>query len=91
MAGNGLLYSSRTSGTGLDEAVTLMSEDCVPDEVYEETVKWFSERELVDLTVAIISINGWNRLSVAFRRTAGTYRTAGADVTYQLSSMTNRK
>jgi alkylhydroperoxidase family enzyme len=34
----------------------------------------FSEKEIVDLTLAVVTINGWNRLSVAFRVTAGSYR-----------------
>ncbi len=85
-------YSARErAALAWTEAVTLISKDHVPDEVYEEAVKCFSERELVDLTVAVISINGWNRLSIAFRRTAGTYRTPGADVTYQAGSMANQR
>ena len=55
------------------EAVTLVSKTHVPDEVYEIARKEFSEEELVDLTLAIVAINGWNRFSVAFRTPAGTY------------------
>ncbi len=44
-----------------------MSVDHVPDDVYEETCKQFSEEELVYLTLAVISINGWNRLAISFR------------------------
>jgi AhpD family alkylhydroperoxidase len=51
------------------EAVTRVSENHVPDEVYEEVRKHFSEKELVDLTAAVIVINGWNRASIAFRAT----------------------
>jgi AhpD family alkylhydroperoxidase len=51
------------------EAVTLVSEDHVPDEVYESARRVFSEKELVDLTVAVIAINAWNRASIAFRVT----------------------
>ena len=40
----------------------------MPDEVYEEARKQFSEKELIDLTVAIITINGWNRVSIATPR-----------------------
>ncbi|WP_133138778.1 carboxymuconolactone decarboxylase family protein [Legionella genomosp. 1] len=50
------------------EAITLLSETHAPDEVYEELLKHFSEKEAVDLTVAIITINGWNRLAVGFRK-----------------------
>lgn len=55
------------------EAVTLIAEDEVSDEVYEEVRRHFDEKSLVDLTVAIIAINGWNRLNVAFRTTIGNY------------------
>jgi AhpD family alkylhydroperoxidase len=56
------------------EAVTLVAETHVPDEVYEEARKQFTEKELVDLTVAVIAINGWNRLNVSFRTVAGDYK-----------------
>ena len=49
------------------EAVTLVADSHVPDEVYEEARKHFSEKELVDLTLAIVTINGWNRIAVGFR------------------------
>jgi alkylhydroperoxidase family enzyme len=49
------------------EAVTLVSVDHVPDEVYEETRRHFTEEELVYLTLAVVSINGWNRLAISFR------------------------
>ncbi|HEX7118230.1 MAG TPA: carboxymuconolactone decarboxylase family protein [Longimicrobiales bacterium] len=56
------------------ETVTLVSEHGVPDEVYDEARKHFSEKELVDLTMAVVAINGWNRLSVAFRPAVGDYQ-----------------
>jgi AhpD family alkylhydroperoxidase len=49
------------------EAVTLVADGHVPDEVYETARKQFSEKELVDLTVAIVTINGWNRIAIATR------------------------
>ncbi len=49
------------------EALTEMAGDGVSDELYERARRVFSELELVNLTMAIIAINGWNRLSVAFR------------------------
>lgn len=56
------------------EALTQLSATHdVPDEVYEQARAQFSEKELVDLTLAIIAINGWNRLNVAFRSTVGDY------------------
>jgi alkylhydroperoxidase family enzyme len=45
----------------------------VPDEVYEQARAQFSETELVNLTLAVIAINGWNRLNIAFRTTPGSY------------------
>ncbi len=56
------------------EAVTLVHETNVPDDVYEEARRQFSEEELVNLTWAIVTINGWNRVSVAFRAQPGLYR-----------------
>jgi AhpD family alkylhydroperoxidase len=56
------------------EAVTLIAMDHVPDEVYESVRPHFSEKELVDLTMAVIAINAWNRLAVAFRSTPGSYQ-----------------
>jgi len=50
------------------EAVTLLSETHAPDEVYQEVVKHFDEKETVDLTMAIITINAWNRIAVSFRK-----------------------
>jgi AhpD family alkylhydroperoxidase len=58
------------------EAVTLVGESHVPDDVYAMARGQFSERELVDLTMAVIAINGWNRLAVSFRTEAGTYSPA---------------
>ncbi len=56
------------------ESVTTVSQTGVPDQVYEEARKQFSEKELVDLTMAVIAINDWNRLNVAFRTVPGTYQ-----------------
>lgn len=56
------------------EAVTLVGETHVPDDVYEEARAHFSEEELVNLTWAIVVINGWNRMSVAFRSMPGNHR-----------------
>jgi len=56
------------------EAVTLVSQDPLPDDLYAEARAHFSEKALVDLTLAIIAINGWNRLSVSFHTVPGTYQ-----------------
>src|SRR5512142_640356 len=49
------------------EAVTRVGDTHVPDDVYQAARDQFSEVELVNLTMAIIAINGWNRLEVGFR------------------------
>ncbi|MEO8519851.1 MAG: carboxymuconolactone decarboxylase family protein [Acidobacteriota bacterium] len=56
------------------EAVTLVSVDHVPDEVYELARQHFDEKDLVALTAAIVAINGWNRLAVAFRTVPGKFQ-----------------
>jgi AhpD family alkylhydroperoxidase len=56
------------------EAVSLVADNEVSDDVYEEALKYFSEKELVDLTLAIVAINGWNRLNVSFRTVPGDYQ-----------------
>lgn len=60
------------------EAVTRVSESHVPDEVYEKARKQFNEKELADLTMAVATINAWNRLAVAARTVPGLYRPAHA-------------
>jgi len=56
------------------EAVTLVSQTRVPEEVYDEVKQQFSESDIVNLTVAVTTINTFNRLNVAFRTEAGGYR-----------------
>lgn len=56
------------------EAVTLVNVDQVPDEVYELARQQFGEQELVDLTLTIVTINGWNRLAIAFRTVPGSFQ-----------------
>ena len=46
----------------------------MPDSVYEETRRHFSEQEVADLTLAVVAIHGWNRISIAFRVVPGTYQ-----------------
>ena len=55
------------------EAVTKLEKKNVPDDVYEEGLRQFSEEELIDLTLAVIGINSWNRINIAFRTPAGDY------------------
>ena len=56
------------------EAVTRVSEGHVPDEVYERAREQFTEKELVDLTMAVVVINGWNRLAISTRAVPGSYQ-----------------
>ena len=58
----------------LTDAVTLIGEGHVPDAVYERAAESFSAEELVNLTLAIITINGWNRLAITFRFVPGEYQ-----------------
>ncbi len=59
------------------DAVTFVSEGHVPDALYAEVRKAFAEKELADLTLAIATINAWNRLSIASRLPPGSYEPAG--------------
>ena len=59
------------------EAITLITDGFVPDRLYDIARGQSSEKELVDLTMAIVAINGWNRLSVAFRTKPGKYQPRG--------------
>lgn len=56
------------------EAVTLISATHVPDEIYERVRPFFSPEELLNLTMAVVAINGWNRLAISFRSEPGTYQ-----------------
>jgi len=60
------------------EAVTLVSQTHVPDSVYEELKKHFSEKEIVDLTLIAGMINLWNRLAISLRALPGRYKSAKA-------------
>lgn len=55
------------------EAVTLVAQSEISDTLYEKVLKQFSEKELLALNMAIIAINGWNRLAIPFQKEAGTY------------------
>jgi len=58
------------------EAVTLIADEHVPDDVYEQARQHFSDGELAKLTLAIVSINAWNRFGIAFRAEPGHYQPA---------------
>lgn len=65
-------YNDREKAAlAIAEAVT----DCnVPDSIYNEAKKQFSDVEMIDLTIAITTINTWNRINKAFARPAGSYK-----------------
>jgi AhpD family alkylhydroperoxidase len=56
------------------EAVTRIADTHAPDDVFQEVRRQFDDKELVDLTLAIVSINGWNRLAIGFRMPPGDYQ-----------------
>jgi AhpD family alkylhydroperoxidase len=56
------------------EALTLISETHVPDEIYERVRPHFTDAELINLTLGIVVINGWNRIAISFRAVPGTYQ-----------------
>jgi AhpD family alkylhydroperoxidase len=60
------------------ETVTLVSQTHVPDEAFARVREHFSDEELVNLTTAIVAINGWNRFGVAFRPAPGVYKAQSA-------------
>ena len=68
-------YSERErAALAWTDAVTRVSETHVPDEVFVEVCRHLSEEELVDLTLAVVAINGWNRIAISFRPDVGTYQ-----------------
>lgn len=68
-------YSERErAALAWTEILTNIAGKEVPDALYTEARRHFSEQELVDLSLAIIAINGWNRLSISFCTEAGTYQ-----------------
>ena len=72
-------YSDRErAALAWTEALTRIAETHAPDDVYEEARRHFSERELVDLSLAIAAINAWNRLAIGFRADAGSYKPAAS-------------
>jgi len=67
-------YSERErAALGWTEGVTLIAERHAPEDVYERATKQFTPEEMVNLTMAIITINAWNRLSIAFGAVPGSY------------------
>jgi alkylhydroperoxidase family enzyme len=83
MPGGGVEWGSKlltprcgsSAAAAVDEAAyRFITEGRAPDEVYAEVRKEFGEEELVNLSLAIIRINGWNRLAIGFRKIPGEYQ-----------------
>ena len=69
------LYSDRErAALAWAEAVTRLEDQQVPDAVYDMARRQFGEAELTQLTLAIVAINGWNRLSIPFHIAPGNYK-----------------
>ena len=69
------LYSARErAALEWTESLTLVAEDHVPDHVFALAREHFSEEELVNLSLAVVAINGWNRLMIGFRAEVGGYQ-----------------
>ena len=64
------------AGLAWVEAITLVSQTHVPDEVYDEARRYFSEKEIFDLTFIASTINAWNRIAIASRTPPGSYTPA---------------
>jgi AhpD family alkylhydroperoxidase len=68
-------YSDRErAALAWTESVTLIAKGHVPDGVYQTVLRQFSEKEIADLTLAVATINAWNRLAIAMRSTPGAYQ-----------------
>ena len=73
------LYTDRErAALAWTEAVTLVSQTRVPDDVYEEVRSQFSEEDLVKLTVAVATINASNRIAISFRAVHPVHRAHAA-------------
>ena len=77
----GSLYSERErAALAWAEAVTRLKDGNVPDEVYDQASSEFSEDELIELTMAVIAINTYNRINIAFKTPAGDYQSGQWEV-----------
>lgn len=72
--------SRERAALAFTETVTELGRAGVPDAAFEEARRHFTELELVNLTMAIIAINAWNRLAVTFRTEPGSYQPRPARV-----------
>jgi AhpD family alkylhydroperoxidase len=68
-------YSERErAALAWTEALTLIADGHAPDDIYQQVRRQFSDKELVDLSLAIVAINGWNRLAIGLRAEVGWYQ-----------------
>ncbi len=72
--GGDLYTEKERAALALTEAVTVLTDGFVPDEVYERAAKHFEERELAQLIALIFTINAWNRIGVTTRMAPGAYK-----------------
>jgi len=75
-----VLQPAERAALAWTEVVTQIGRSGVGDAPYGEAQIQFTEKELVDLTFAVIAINAWNRLGVTFRPAVGSYKPAAATV-----------
>ncbi len=67
-------YSERErAALAWTEAMTLISGNEISDSLYASVAEHFNEKEHLALTMAIVAINGWNRLAIGFRKEPGSY------------------
>lgn len=68
-------YSERErAALAWTEVLTRIADAAIEDELYDNVRRYFGEKELTDLTLAIVAINGWNRLAISFGRSVGSYQ-----------------
>ncbi|MCM2577959.1 carboxymuconolactone decarboxylase family protein [Streptomyces meridianus] len=71
---HGYYTEQERAALALTEAITVLTDGFVPDEVYERAANHFEEAELAQLISLVLVINSWNRIAVTCRTTPGTYR-----------------
>ena len=80
-------YSDRErAALAFTEAVTAIGQAGVPDDVYDEAKRFFGQDELVKLTMAIVTINAWNRVAITFRTEPGSYQPRAAHPAHAAAS-----
>ncbi|MEU4208529.1 carboxymuconolactone decarboxylase family protein [Streptomyces sp. NPDC026206] len=70
----GFYTEKEQAAIALTEAITVLTDGFVPDEVYERAARHFPEQELAQLIALIVTINSWNRIGVTTRLAPGAYR-----------------